>query len=456
MSPLSLSGRVVNAVTLAPLANANLRLIGPANLLTGVPGVEAAPPGRQITWTHTITGFAGSRWDCWVAHVKDKVQGITWEQFRDGALTHNLALPPTNLFRTDQDYLIPESRPAEPFTWSRVLRGFAGSRWDCWVAHVKDKVQGITWEQFRDGALLYNPQLNTDGRLFKTDKSYFVPQNDSTPRAQIQVTTDAQGNYLFTLAEQAALVELQVELDDYARFVMPLVINGALIQPIILMPETTTTGSSVGLSGTVRSARTDYTALPEKARRVIDMALFMLGDDRQVYNALPPELQRMCYGSLFLSDPNNYHYKDIVCADLVSVALKGAGFDIAWGNGNTRMADYYHPDRGTAKLVEVFDPKDWLPGDVIVFGRGAPTTRAGHVALYVGQFAGMDRTSKIYNLSDTVDVVEASIDFESNGKKVGTGVQGRTLQLYCLQKKAYTYEWTRHVRLRELGALFGR
>jgi hypothetical protein len=453
MVTLSLTGRVARATDLAPLGNVPVRLIGPATALAGVAGVRPLPATRRITWTRQLTGFAGTRWDCWVKYLQNRVPGLTWEQFCDPALAHNPSLNADHLFKANQTYLIPESAPLPPYAWTRRLTGFAGTRWDCWTSQVQGKVQGITWEQFRDAALAYNPQLNADGRLFKPERAYLIPQNDATPRAYLETLTDPAGNYRFALGTTALVSELQVELDDYARFVLPLVVNGAITQPIALNPQS----SPAAASGSIRSARTDYPKLPEPARRVLDQALFMLGDDAQVFDALPPELQKMCYGATFLSRPNDFHYKDIVCADLVSIALKAAGLDIAWGGGaNPHMADYYHPDRGNAKLIEITDPNDWLPGDVLVFGAGAPSSRAGHVALYVGPFSGIDRSGKSYNLTDGAEVVEASMDFMMNGKEVGTGVVGRDLRGYCLAKKCYTYSWVRHVRLRELARGFGR
>jgi hypothetical protein len=460
MSTLSLAGRVVRATDLAPLANISVRLVGPASALAGLAGVQPLPQGRQITWTRQLSGFAGTRWECWTKFLQNQAPGLTWEQFSERALVHNPSLNPDHMFKADQTYLIPESTPAPPYTWTRQLSGFSGARWDCWTAQVQNQVQGITWEQFRDAALDYNPQLNADGRLFKPEKTYLIPQNDATVRALIETTTDAQGNYAFTLGATAAVFELQVEMDDYARLVLPLVVNGVVTQPIVLNPRTSTVATlsgAVATSGSVRSTRTDYPALPEKARRVIDQALFMLGDDAQVFDALPPELRNMCYGSRFLANPNDFHYKDIVCADLVSIALKAAALDIAWGGGaGPSMADYYFPD-GNPKLIEITDPNDWLPGDVLVYGPSTTAGRkAGHVNLYVGGFSGTDRSGKTYSYSDGVDVVEASMDFTMNGREVGTGVQGRSRQQYCVEKKCYTYAWLRHVRLRELAALFGR
>lgn len=453
MAPFSLSGRVVRATDLAPLAGVPLRLHGPATALAGLPDVQPEPISGRVTWTRQLTGFSGNRWQCWETQLAGRNIPISWEQFRDGALEHNPAMRADRLFKAEQSYLLPELVALPPYSWTRQISGLSGNRWQCWETQVRATVPGISWEQFRDGALLYNPQLNADGRIFNPAKSYLLPEPARGARAFLRTVSDSQGGYRFTLGQQAAVCELQVELDDYARYVLPLAINGELTQPVLLQPVA---DSGSGVPVLVRSARTDYQQLPEQARRVIDQALLMLGDDTAVYDALPPALRDMCYGARFANDPNHFNYKDIVCADLVSIALTAAGCDIHWGGAaNPHMADYYHPDRGNSKLVEISNPQDWLPGDVLVYGRDAPGSRAGHVNLYVGPFSGTDRSGKRYALSDGCDVVEASIDFISGGQRFGTGVIGCNLQR-CLQAKRGVYTWVRHVRLRELAAAFGR
>ncbi|MBC8163080.1 MAG: hypothetical protein H7Z42_17885 [Roseiflexaceae bacterium] len=457
MSLFSLSGRVVRSTDVAPLAGVAVRLHGSAATLGDVAGAQALPVGRQVTWTRPLNGFAGTRWDCWTNQVQGQVPGITWDAFRDGALRHNPQLNGDGrLFKADQTYLLPEERALPPFAWTRPLSGFAGTRWECWEQQLRDRVPGLTWDGFRDGALQYNPQLNADGRLFKAERSYLLPQPDVTPQAFLQTETDAQGNYRFELGGLAGLFELQVEVDEYARAVLPVMVNGHVTQPVQLTPAAAPASTGIGGSGSVRSARPDYASLPEKARRVIDMALFMLGDDPATFDALPAHLQKMIYGARFLGDPNSFHYKDIVCADLVSVVFAGAGLDIKWGPAGPSMADYYVAD-GNAKLIELTDPNDWLPGDVLVYGPSFTAGRkAGHVNLYVGSFAGSDRSGRSYALPENCEVVDASMDFMSKGREVGTGIQGKTLRSYCLDKKCYTYSWVKRVRLRELAAAFGK
>ena len=78
MPTLSLAGRVVRATDFAPLPNVPVRLIGHAAALAGVVGVRPVQAATRITWTRQLTGFAGTRWDCWVKYLQNKVAGLTW------------------------------------------------------------------------------------------------------------------------------------------------------------------------------------------------------------------------------------------------------------------------------------------------------------------------------------------------------------------------------------------
>jgi hypothetical protein len=213
----------------------------------------------------------------------------------------------------------------------------------------------------------------------------------------------------------------------------------------------------VGRSGNLRSTRPDYGTLPELGRRVIDQALFVIGDDAASFDALPPALQRMCYGSVFLNDPSNNHYKDICCGDLVGVALAGAGLDVRWSaySGNTRRADYYHPHNGDGKLIEITNPNDYLPGDIFVFGNGDRESTAQHVALYVGPFEGTDRSGHAYPAAKRCEVIEGSLDIGSGIGEKGTAVRGIPLAS-ALNGEYGTFSWIRRVRLRQLAQAFGR
>ncbi len=384
MPVFSLSGRVAASTTITPLNGITIRLYGPASALKAVPGVKFLPPTPQVQWTRQLTGFGGSRWECW-------------------------------------------SKEVQP------------------------KVRGITWEQFRDEALLRNPQLHADGRLFRPYKAYLIPEETTVPGGVVETRTGAQGNYSFSLS-QAAAYELRIETAGYQRFVQPVVVNAQVTQPILLVPLV---GNAARPTSNVRSARPDHATLPAKIQLLIAQALAMLGDDAHVFDTLPPDLRRMCYGAGFLSDPNHPRYKDFACADVVSIVLKAAGCNITWSSAaNPHIADYYHPDRGTPELVEITNPRDWYPGDILVYGSNKPSSRAGHVNMYVGPFSGVDRSGKAYGLSDGVDVVEGSLDFWANGRELGTGIIGCNLQR-CLQSKRGAYSWARHVRLRELAKLRG-
>lgn len=62
-------------------------------------------------------------------------------------------------------------------SWTRPLTGFSGNRWQVWQQYVEGQVAGITWEQFKDDVLIYNPDLAADGYVFQAGKQYLLPQN---------------------------------------------------------------------------------------------------------------------------------------------------------------------------------------------------------------------------------------------------------------------------------------
>src|SRR3712207_7063397 len=79
-----------------------------------------------------------------------------------------------------------------------------------------------------------------------------------------------------------------------------------------------------------------------------------------------------------------------------------------------------------------------LPGDVLVYGPSAtPGRRAGHVNLYVGSFAGTDRSGRTYALPENCEVIDASMDFMSRSEEHTSELQSRQY-LVCrllLEKK---------------------
>ncbi|WP_025745972.1 hypothetical protein [Kallotenue papyrolyticum] len=458
MLEVSIQGRVVRATDLQPLSGVALRLVADSTALAGLPDAQPLPPRTQVRWTRRLTGFAGTRWECWKAHVEGRIPDLSWQQFRDQVLAYNPALRDEPIFRADATYLLPEVTPLPSYTWTRHLTGFAGTRRECWEQHVAAQVPGLSWERFRDEVLRYNPQLNADGRLFRPYRSYLLPEPAACERALLQCVTDTSGAYYFKLGSEPVVGELQIELEEYLPLAMPVVVNDQITQPLLLYPRSTATpaGRGWGRSGTLRSAHPAYPYLPFKVRRLIDRALFLLGDDTAVFDALPPEARALCYGARFAHDPDHPHSKELLCADVVSIALTGAGLRLDWlSTTNPHLADAYHPDRGAPHLVEIEEPDDWQPGDLLVYGRGDPASRAEHVALYVGPFVGVDRSGRAYHPGDGADVVEGSIRRHSNGATYGTGVSGVSLAR-CLQSKRGLYAWVRHVRLRELDALWQR
>ncbi|HMS05218.1 MAG TPA: hypothetical protein PKD73_05410, partial [Burkholderiaceae bacterium] len=55
-----------------------LPLAAQAQALQEVTYLLPAPASSATRWTRTLTGFTGTRWQCWVAHVRDQTPGITW------------------------------------------------------------------------------------------------------------------------------------------------------------------------------------------------------------------------------------------------------------------------------------------------------------------------------------------------------------------------------------------
>lgn len=84
-------------------------------LITAVPQTDAttAPPPTTtsgVSWSRTITGFTGNRWDAWMQYVNGQVNDIEWEQFKDDVLIYNPDLEADGfVFLADKQYLLPEN-----------------------------------------------------------------------------------------------------------------------------------------------------------------------------------------------------------------------------------------------------------------------------------------------------------------------------------------------------------
>jgi len=338
--------------------------------------------------------------------------------------------------------------PAAPaVAWTREVTGFAGNRWQCWEKHVRDQVHGITWREFFRDVAEVNPGLIEDGFLFQRDKTYYLPVNVPQGQRCLRTTTDDDGCYALTGLDQPGEYELSFELPGYNGFRELMHLCADAERNVALASQ----------EARVVSNHPNYDQLPEPARKLIAQALSMLGDDHVVFDSLSPELQRLCHGAYYLGDPNSIYYKDICCADLVTICLHAAGLDYNWPTDaltggeqiTPHAANYYRPWPGNPKLVEVDLLPPWLPGDILIYGNGAfATNRVRHVNLYVGRFSGVDRRGRVLRYSDHYEVVNASIDFIEDGIERGTGIVPLTLD-YCI-KCCCGYEWCKRVRLVEL------
>jgi hypothetical protein len=398
-----------------------------------------------IAWTRTIARFSGNRWDCWRAFVQGKVDGITWDEFRDQVVEHNPTLPDDGyVFKADKTYVLPENilGPTE-ITWTRPLMGFSGNRWQCWEAHVRDQVQGLTWNEFMQAVVEHNPALRDDGYVFKSNKTYMLPENRTRPLYYLSASTDQAGRYAFEGLTTPGDYELLVEAPGYHPHRKRLSLEADAVQDVVL----------TSLESRMVSDWPGYATAPVKVRKLIDQALNMLGDDPVVFDSLSLELQKLATG-FFHPDPDDFYHKDIVCADLVTICLHAAGVDYRWQvteppgtpYNTTYAANYYRPAPNHPKLREVADNEDWLPGDILIYWDGnLASERVRHVNLYVGPFSGTDLSGNVHPPSEGYDVVNASIDhLDPNGVEVGTAIRPVTKH-FCLTDR-FDYQHVQRMR----------
>ena len=421
--------------------------------LLPAPAVLAAT-ALTVAWTRPLTGFTGNRWDCWQQFVQGRVAAMTWEQFKDEIVARNPALAQDGyLFRVDKGYLLPELVVTAPgLTWTRTLAGFAGNRWDCWEQRIAGAVEGITWAEFKEGVVAHNPHLAADGYIFLATKTYLLPENGPQPRYYLAGSSDAEGSYRFESLEPGAY-QLTVEAEGYHPYVAALDLDGDATHDIALL------WAGPGMV----SGWTGYVAAPEGVRKLIDQALSMLGDDPAVFDSLPPELRKLAWGRFFLNDPNHFHYKDIVCADLVTICLAAAGVSYqGWevhdptgiGYTSTHAANYFRPRDGHPYLREPAEDEPWLPGDIIIYGdRDLAVDRVEHVDIYVGPFHGVDLSGNAHPPERGYGVVNASIDYLSGGQEIGTAIKPFTLD-YCRTRR-FGFNWWKRVRHVEVEEMMG-
>jgi len=200
---VTVEGRVLSSGQ--PVAGAEVRLLASLDILGADPKASVYDP-TAITWTRSVTGFAGSQWNGWQRFVASEVAGLTWEEFKVEAAQYNPSLRRAGArFEADQVYLLPEPKAyyeghgiAPQVVWDRQVTGFAGDRWTCWRRYVQTKVAGLTWQSFRTGVVAHNPHLAGDGNRFVARKSYLLPRNagqDDYTRVEV---SDARGRFHFS------------------------------------------------------------------------------------------------------------------------------------------------------------------------------------------------------------------------------------------------------------------
>ena len=413
---------------------------------------EQAGGGPVVVWSRALAGFQGTRWQCWVEHVRGKVEGIAWERFVEAVVEFNPSLRADGyVFQAGKAYVLPENLPRpDQVTWTRSLSGFSGNRWQCWETHVRDHVRGLTWGEFMSAVVERNPALREEGYVFRADATYLLPENPATPVYYLHTLTDAQGRYAF--ADLAAPSELSatgdywliVEAEGCFRHHERLSLQGDTEHDVTLARK----------GARMASLWEGYAAAPEMVRRLIDQALRMLGDDPIAYDALPADLQRLATGT-YVPDPNHLRYKDIVCADLVTICLAAAGVEYVWEVSepqgtpyvSSHAANYYRPRPDHPKLRTVAEDEPWLPGDILLYWDGdLARNAASHVNLYVGPFSGTDNNGTVYDPAQGYDVVNASVDYYVGGVEQGTAIRPAT-KGYCTGAR---YNYDRYTRMRHL------
>ncbi|KAA3654892.1 MAG: hypothetical protein DWQ04_33975 [Chloroflexi bacterium] len=60
--------------------------------------------------------------------------------------------------------------------WTRTLSGYYGNRYEVWERFIQPTVPNLSWNEFKEQVLIYNPQLVTDGNIFYPEKLYIIPE----------------------------------------------------------------------------------------------------------------------------------------------------------------------------------------------------------------------------------------------------------------------------------------
>ncbi|MCA9924461.1 MAG: hypothetical protein KC419_13425 [Anaerolineales bacterium] len=62
--------------------------------------------------------------------------------------------------------------------WTRTIYDYSGNRWDVWQQFVQPTNPDMSWEQFKEQVLIYNPHLAADSNVFYPDKLYLIPNTN--------------------------------------------------------------------------------------------------------------------------------------------------------------------------------------------------------------------------------------------------------------------------------------
>lgn len=209
--------------------------------------------------------------------------------------------------------------------------------------------------------------------------------------------------------------------------------------------------------------------LPAAVTRFVACAISMVNYDEkmtfdQLAQVIPVGMQKLVTGFLYLKEPGNPEYKDIVCADLVTVAYAyalGAPPAADWKGCDPNgvfvthyAANFYRPcPDNIGHLAAQTNPmsllpadQEWLPGDLIVYGNyNSPI--ACHVLTYVGPVNWLNE-GEIRPQGQCV--VSASINsFEGHMVQGSGSIWLRHLD-NARNAGLYGYDWAEQVRILDL------
>ncbi|MBX3013061.1 MAG: hypothetical protein KF832_16205 [Caldilineaceae bacterium] len=197
MATVTIQGTVTDAQR-QPLRHATVHLLSDLETLGTLPQANVVMRSG-ITWTRRQQGVVGHRWHAYTRYVAREVAGIGYERFKTQIAAYNPTLAESNYhFDPGQYYYLPANLDnGVAVAWSRPLRGFVGTLWQCWQRYVAGKVIGVTWQTFQQTVGDHNPELVADDYRFQAQKSYWLPLNPFLADYEVVATTSATGRYRF-------------------------------------------------------------------------------------------------------------------------------------------------------------------------------------------------------------------------------------------------------------------